>query len=153
MLKLTFPQICCLFQLHTFILLLIQQHISFSLVMSLKLLLMVFVKGLFTVWWVPAKLLPSYLTLFDRVDCKPARILCPWIFPGKDTGMGSSSRGSSVRRDGTHASYTSCIGPFFTTCATWEALYGVDFELNKCILRHRKQTYVYQRGQWGRGIS
>ena len=126
MLKLTFPQICCLFQLHTFILLLIQQHISFSLVMSLKLLLMVFVKGLFTVWWVPAKLLPSYLTLCDRVDCKPARILCPWIFPGKDTGMGSSSRGSSVRRDGTHASYTSCIGPFFTTCATWEK-YKTDY--------------------------
>ena len=121
--------------------------------MSLKLSLMAFVKGLFTVWWVPAKSLQSHLTLCDRVDCKPARILCPWIFPGKDTGVGPSSRGSSVRRDGTRASCTSCVGRSFTTSAAWEALYGVDFELNKCVLRHSKQTHVYQRGQWGRGIS
>ena len=28
------------------------------------------------------------LTLCDRVDCKPTRLLCPWDSPGKNTGVG-----------------------------------------------------------------
>ena len=27
-------------------------------------------------------------TLCDPLDCSPARLLCPWDFPGKNTGMG-----------------------------------------------------------------
>ena len=30
----------------------------------------------------------SSLTLGDPMDCKPARPLCPWDFPGKSTGVG-----------------------------------------------------------------
>ena len=31
----------------------------------------------------------SCLTLCDLMDCKPARPLCPWDFPGKNTGVSS----------------------------------------------------------------
>ena len=43
---------------------------------------------------------------------EPSRLLCPWNFPSKNTGVGhhSSSRGSSQPRDQTHISCTSCIG-------------------------------------------
>ena len=30
----------------------------------------------------------SYLTLGDHMDCSPSRLLCPWNFPGKNTGVG-----------------------------------------------------------------
>ena len=42
----------------------------------------------------------------------PARLLCPWDFPLKNTGVGSisSSRGSSQPRDQTHISCGSCTG-------------------------------------------
>ena len=30
----------------------------------------------------------SCLTLCDPMDCKPTRLLCPWDFPGKNTGVG-----------------------------------------------------------------
>ena len=39
-----------------------------------------------------------------------ARLLCPWDFPGKNTGAISSSRGSSWPRNPTRISYISCIG-------------------------------------------
>ena len=29
-----------------------------------------------------------WLTLCDPMDCKPSRFLCPWHFPGKNTGVG-----------------------------------------------------------------
>ena len=36
-----------------------------------------------------AKLLQSCLTLCDAIDCSPpARVLCPWDSPGKNTGVG-----------------------------------------------------------------
>ena len=35
-----------------------------------------------------AKLLHSYLTLWNPMDSSPARLLCPWDSPGKNTGMG-----------------------------------------------------------------
>ena len=37
------------------------------------------------------KVAQSCLTLCDPTDCKPARLLCPWNSPGKDTGMDSCS--------------------------------------------------------------
>ena len=55
---------------------------------------------------------------------QPARLLCPWDSPGKNTGVGcrASSRGSSWPRDWTQVSYVSCMaGGFFTTSAPWEA--------------------------------
>ena len=30
----------------------------------------------------------SYLTLFDPVNCSLPGLLCPWYFPGKNTGVG-----------------------------------------------------------------
>ena len=41
----------------------------------------------------------------DPID--PSRLLCPWDFPGKNTGVGCHSRGSSWPRDRT---CISCIG-------------------------------------------
>ena len=64
-----------------------------------------------------AKLLQSCLTLCNLMDCNR---LCPWDSPGKNTGVGSSSRRSSQPRDRTLISYISCIlGRSFTASATW----------------------------------
>ena len=56
-------------------------------------------------------------------ELQPTRLLCPWDFPGKHTGVGaiSSSRGSSQPRDWTCVSCIFCKGRlgFFTTSATW----------------------------------
>ena len=43
---------------------------------------------------------------------QPIRLLCPWDYPGKNTGVGCPflSRGSSQPRDRTKVSCTSCIG-------------------------------------------
>ena len=35
-----------------------------------------------------AALLQSCPTHSDAMDCKPTRLLCPWDFPGKSTGVG-----------------------------------------------------------------
>ena len=53
----------------------------------------------------------SCLTLWLR-GLYPSRLLCPWNFPGKNTGTGSisSPRGSSLSRDRTRVSYVSCVG-------------------------------------------
>ena len=54
---------------------------------------------------------------------QPARPLCPWDFPGKNTGVSSHSlRGSSWPRDRIWVSRGSCIGRrILYHCATWEA--------------------------------
>ena len=52
---------------------------------------------------------------------QPIRLLCPWNYPGKNTGLGCHSplRGSSLPRDRTRVS---CIaGRFFTIWATRKA--------------------------------
>ena len=48
---------------------------------------------------------------------QPARFLCPWNFPGKNTGAGciSYSKGSSWPKDQSHVSCVFCIGRFLTT--------------------------------------
>ena len=33
----------------------------------------------------------SCLTLCDPMDCSTPRLLCPWDFPGKNTGVGCHS--------------------------------------------------------------
>ena len=55
----------------------------------------------------------------------PARLLCPWDSPGKNTGVGCHTflRGSSRPRDWTCVSPTPALASsFFTTSAAWEAL-------------------------------
>ena len=51
---------------------------------------------------------------------EPARLLCPWKYPGKNTGVGSHFllQGSSWPRDLTHVSHIA--GRFFTIWATRE---------------------------------
>ena len=64
----------------------------------------------------------SCLTLCGPIDRSPARLLCPWDFPGKNAGVSSHSlsRGSSWPRKQTRVS---CIaGIFLTVWATREAL-------------------------------
>ena len=63
-----------------------------------------------------------------------ARLLCPWDFPGKNTGWVaiSSSRGSSRPRDQTQVS---CLaGRFFTVWATKEAQLLLRRCLNHCVI-------------------
>ena len=59
-----------------------------------------------------AKSLQWCLILCDPTDCTSARLLCPWDFPGKNTGVGCHLllQGSSQLRDQTWISYVSCIG-------------------------------------------
>ena len=49
-------------------------------------------------------------TLCDPMD--PTRLLCPWNFPGKNTGVGCHFHHQGIfrPRDQTSASYVSCIG-------------------------------------------
>ena len=56
---------------------------------------------------------------------QPARLLCPWDSPGKNTGVGCHFLllGIFPTQELNSLSYVSCIGSgFFTTSGTWEAL-------------------------------
>ena len=68
-----------------------------------------------------ALVLHSFLTLWSH-GLYPTRLLCPWDYPGKNTGMVASpfSKGSSQPRNRTWVSLTA--GRFFTDWATREAL-------------------------------
>ena len=61
---------------------------------------------------VRAMSLQSCLILCNPMDCKPARLLCPWDSPGKilEWVAVPSSKGSSRLRDQTRSSCVSCIG-------------------------------------------
>ena len=65
---------------------------------------------------------------------QPARLLCPWDSPGKNTGVGSmpSSRGFSQPKDQTQVSLIA--GWFFTVWATREAhTHKSGYQINKQI--------------------
>ena len=65
----------------------------------------------------------SCVWLWDPVDWDPARLLCPWDFPGNSTKWVAIpfSRGSSWAMDQTHISCVSCIaGEFFTHLSHWD---------------------------------
>ena len=81
-----------------------------------------------------AKLLQSCLTLCNPMDCmQPIRLLCPWVSPGKNTGMKKKKRilewvAVPFSRDLPNLgieppSLTSpaLAGGFFTTSDLWEA--------------------------------
>ena len=55
---------------------------------------------------------------------QPARLLCPWHFPGKNTGVGCHflHRGILLTEGSNCVSYISCIGRFFTTGIAWDTL-------------------------------
>ena len=72
-------------------------------------------------------------TLCNPVDCRLR--LCPWDFPGKNTGVCCYAllQETFLTQDGTHISFVSCFGRqgFFTTTAAWEALTRLC-PLSKC---------------------
>ena len=74
-----------------------------------------------------AKLLQLCLTLCDLMDGSPARLLCPWDSPSKNTGVGCRAllQGNLPKPGIEPVSLMSLslAGVFFTTGATWEALY------------------------------
>ena len=55
-------------------------------------------------------------TLCDPMDCSPASLLCPWDFPGKNTGMGC--------------------------CALFQGIFPTQ-GLNTCLLHCRQILYHY----------
>ena len=65
------------------------------------------------------------LTLCNPYGLKPARLLCPWDFPGKEIlewVAFSYCKGSSQPRDQTCVSRISCFGKqILYRCGTWEA--------------------------------
>ena len=76
-----------------------------------------------------AKLLQSCLTPCYPMDHKPARLLCPWDSPGKNTGVGSHAipEGNLPELGIEPVSLMSpaLAGRFFTTSITWEAKIGL----------------------------
>ena len=94
--------------------------------------------------------LPAYSVMSDSLPAHalwPARLLCVWNFPGKNTGVGCHffSRGSSRPMDQTCVSCTSCIGRLIIYhCITWEAQvkYGwplTQYDLYVLIRRGKRQ--------------
>ena len=84
-------------------------------------------------------------TLCDLMDWSPpTRLLCPWNFPGRNTGVRChffSSRDSSQPRDQTWVSCISCIGRWILYhCATWAAQ-------AQSILTHKEYTQEYRHFQ------
>ena len=98
---------------------------------------------LFSFWFVLCCVVLSPSAVSDSLrphELKPARLLCPWDSPGKNTGVGSipSSRGSSQPRDQTQAS---CIaGGFFTSWATREALNSLREENYMIVTLHARKA-------------
>ena len=84
-------------------------------------------------WWaLCAQSLQSCPTLRDS-GLQPARLLCPWDSPGKNTGVGSHSlsRDSSHLRDRIRVS---CIGRWILYCwATREAKWAVGWSSPGCL--------------------
>ena len=74
------------------------------------------------------------------VDCSPARLLCPWDFPGKILEWVAIffSRGSSAPRDQTQTCIAFLAGRFFTT-EQW----------GKPILGHWKTSRAKSKGTVG----
>ena len=64
----------------------------------------------------------NHVQLFATHRLQPASLLCPWDFPGKNTGVGCHflPRGSSPVSSQTHISCTSCIVRWILYhCAIW----------------------------------
>ena len=77
-----------------------------------------------------AKSLESCLTL-RPYGLLPARLLCPWYFPGKNTGVGCHAllQGIFPTQGFKPTSITSpaLAVEFFTTSATWEAYWAPSY--------------------------
>ena len=89
----------------------------------------------------------SCLTLLRPHGLQPARLLCPWDFPGKNTGVGFHAllqgifpiQGSSL-----HLLHCSCIGRRFFTTEPPEKIW-CDF----CHQKKKKKKKVKERRKKG----
>ena len=117
---------------------------------------------------VRVKLLQSCPTLWYPKACKPARLLCPWDFPGKSIGVGGHflPKGISPAQELSPRllHLLQLAGRFFTTmppgkpCSSlgrrgWHELYGADrlffpggMEGPQGQLPHWEQTRKFQTG-------
>ena len=80
-------------------------------------------------------MLKSCPTLCDPMDY-PTRLLCPWDFPGKNTGVSCHFLFQSIfqPRDQTQYFFASCISrQILYLCATWEA-HGLTRDVLVCLL-------------------
>ena len=84
----------------------------------------------------------------------PARLLCPWEFPGKDTGVGCHAclQWSCWTRDWTCDSFFlyEFAGRFFTTSATWE---GRSERVSRSVVSDSLQPHRRQPGSSVQGLS
>ena len=64
----------------------------------------------------------SCLHLSDSMDRSPPKLLCPWDFPSKNTGVGCPFLLQGIKP--VSAASPALAGEFFTTSDTWEAPFG-----------------------------
>ena len=82
------------------------------------------ISSLSSIWKVKVLVTQSCPTLCDPVDCmQPSRLLCPWVSPGKNTGVGSHSFLQEVFltqgwEDSFSSFWTSCSCIFLVYCAS-----------------------------------
>ena len=84
---------------------------------------------------------------------EPARLLCPWDSPGRNTGVGSMpfSRGSSQVTAATCVSFISCIeGRLFTTEPAGKPLY---FSISAPCKPRYWRSNIYWAGSWSTRIA
>ena len=78
-----------------------------------------------------AKLLQSCLTLCNPRGLYPSRLPCPWDSPGKTTGVGCHALLQGIfpppGRGPVSPTAPALAGRFFTTGATWDAVYINSF--------------------------
>ena len=70
---------------------------------------------------------------FQSRGPEPTTLLCPWNFPGKNTGVGCHFllQGFFLTQDPTWVSWISCIGRgVLYSCATWESLFDSKLSLD-----------------------
>ena len=98
----------------------------------------------------------SCLTLCGPMAYSPARLFCPWNFPGKYTGVGCLfyTRGSAQPRDWTQVSCISCIGRWILHhWATWEVRWEYQTTLpaswETCMQAKKQQLELYMEQQTG----
>ena len=77
------------------------------------------------------------------MDCSPPGSFCLWNSPGKNTGVGCHALLQGIfSTQGPPASLALACG-FFTSSATWEAIYIYGWEAVSVYIYARTYTYMY----------
>ena len=102
---------------------------------------------LFFSCWVVSK---SFATLWTvvRQAPLPARLLCPWHFPGKNTGVGCHCLLQEIFWTQRSNTFPALVGRFVTTWAIKEALYIyiIYIVYSMYIYIDRYSQFLYPRG-------